>query len=468
MNKEKWKNIRWIEVQKQLLRQQRRVYKASKEGLNIKMHIFQRRLINSFEAKLVAVQCAIESLNERENLAHISPTQKMMLVYNLKIDGNMRDSFISKSIDPIKALELQAQQNLAKLALEPQWEAFFESNRSSFWLTKSHYDSTQKILSGFKQNKPQWVFVVEFANVSQINHSKLLAKLATFSEMEKQIKTWLNKGILINFEKSPDLLGQFMQKKTSDTFGSFLINVAFHGLETTLQNEWQFMSESTILKKHECPLVTIVQHTTSFAITASDQTIFDVIIKKVDVWFQKEVGVFPSKKRIVFSTQGFDFLGFQFISIKQQTGDYRLKIKPSKKSKQRFIQRTRQLIQTNKSASSYTLIRLLSRPVLGWANYFYFSECRKDFAQLDSVLFHQIRAWVFRRTSKGLSSRTKLKQKYFPEGKCYFFQGKWYQHNWILNGQTKNQNGQSKTLFLPKMTWITVTRFKFTKKIKDL
>ena len=69
---------------------------------------------------------------------------------------------------------------------------------------------------------------------------------------------------------------------------------------------------------------------------------------------------------------------------------------------------------------------------------------------MDSILFNQIRAWVFRRKSKGLASRTKLKQKYFPEGKRYFFQGKWYQHNWILNGQIKDQSGQLRTYFFTK------------------
>ena len=51
---------------------------------------------------------------------------------------------------------------------------------------------------------------------------------------------------------------------------------------------------------------------------------------------------------------------------------------------------------------------------------------------MDYVIFQQLRAWVFRRKSKGLRSRTKLKEKYFPKGKEYLFRGTTHSNNWIL------------------------------------
>jgi RNA-directed DNA polymerase len=453
-SKFKWKNVNWQTVRLTVARYQERIYKASKEKNLKKVYILQRAFLQSFDAKLMAVRRATENLNLEKPPVIISHTQKIMLVFKLS------DGFISSTstpLDSVSVVEQRAKQMLAKQALEPQWEAFFEPNCYS--LKKNHYDLVHKTLSSLKKNKPQWVFRIDFANVSEITYSKVLTKLATFPEMEKQIQLWLKKGILVDFEKRPDLLWQFLHGESLNCFSDFLVNVAFHGLENFLSNWYSTYSEVSPKPLSRSP-ITVVRYKTSFMITTEDKTIFDAMDSIIDTWCKKEIGFLPSKKNIYFSSQGFEYLGFQFISIKQKTGIYRMKVRPSKNSKQRFIQRTRDLIQKNKAVSSYVLIRLLSRPILGWANYFYFSDCKKDFSQLDAILFNQIRAWVFRRKSKGLASRTKLKQKYFPEGKRYFFQGKWYQQNWILNGQIKDQSGQLRTIFLPKMVWVSVSRMK--------
>merc|ERR1711933_322056 len=91
--------------------------------------------------------------------------------------------------------------------------------------------------------------------------------------------------------------------------------------------------------------------------------------------------------------------------------------------------------------SSYFLITILSRQIVAWGNYFRYWDCIEDFSKLDFLIFNQIRAWVFRRKSKGLKSRTKLKLKYFPEGNIYHFRGKIYKNNWILTGKILNKDG---------------------------
>ena len=185
------------------------------------------------------------------------------------------------------------------------------------------------------------------------------------------------------------------------------------------------------------------------------------IEKVVDKWLVEEAGLQLSKAktRIVNSTSGFEFLGFQIISIRtEQKEEYKVKIRPSKESKTRIIQCIRKIIQENKSASSYALIALLSSRIIGWANYFRFGECQKDFSKIDYIIFKQIRAWVFRRKSKGLRSRQKLKEKYFPNGNTYTFRGNQYQNNWILTGRTPDKEGNIKQNFLPKMSWVSSTQ----------
>lgn len=453
-NNLKWKNVNWQRVRLTVAKYQNQIYKASKEKNLKKVHYLQRRFLQNIDAKLLAVRKATENLKIENPTITISHTQKIMLVFKI----NMEEFIYSTPtcLDSISIAQQRAKQMLAKQVLEPQWEAFFEPN--SYSLKTNHYDLIHKTLACLK-NGPSWVFRIDFPNVSEIPHKNILTKLATFPEMEKQIQRWLNQGILVDFEKRPDLLWQFLHGESLNCLSDFLVNVAFHGVENSLSN-WHWTHNECPSKKFSKSPITVIRYKASFMITTENKNVFDTLDSKIETWCKKEIGFLSTKKSICFSSQGFEYLGFQFISIKQKAGTYCMKIRPSKKSKQLLIQKTRAVIQKNKAVSSYVLIRLLSRHILGWANYFYFSDCKKDFSQLDAILFNQIRAWVFRRKSKGLVSRTKLKQKYFPEGRRYFFQGKWYQQNWILNGQIKDQSGQIRTIFLPKMIWVRVPRIK--------
>ena len=162
-----------------------------------------------------------------------------------------------------------------------------------------------------------------------------------------------------------------------------------------------------------------------------------------------------AKTRVVKSTEGFEFLGFRLISIKNLAKDqYKLMIYPSRTSKARLLEKVRSILQKNRAASAYNLIQQLRPRVIGWANYFQYSECSNDFNKMDYYIFQQLRAWVFRRKSKGLRSRTKIRNKYFPQGKEYLFRGKNHANNWILWGQTKGKGGKVLEAFLPRLSWV--------------
>lgn len=161
-----------------------------------------------------------------------------------------------------------------------------------------------------------------------------------------------------------------------------------------------------------------------------------------------------AKIRIVNSIEGFEFLGFQIISIKNQDkGVDKVKIHSSRAVIALTVQRIRKLIQKNRSSSSYFLINLLSVRIVGWANYFRYSKCIQDFSKIDYLIFNKMRAWVFRRKSKGLRARTKMKLKFFPARSVYRFGGKDYKNNWIVTGKTLIK-GKMKENFLPKMVWV--------------
>ena len=96
MSKLAWKDINWALVQKRISRQQRRVYKASKEKNKVKVHAIQNKMLLSLDVKLLAVR-EVTSKNKGHNIISldidstsiISHDQRVKLAYKLKFDRNL-------------------------------------------------------------------------------------------------------------------------------------------------------------------------------------------------------------------------------------------------------------------------------------------------------------------------------------------------------------------------------------------
>jgi RNA-directed DNA polymerase len=171
-------------------------------------------------------------------------------------------------------------------------------------------------------------------------------------------------------------------------------------------------------------------------------------------WLSK-VGLTISEEKSALrdSRNGFLFLGFQIIKVKKPTvGVYKTKIQPSKKKQVELLNKVKNIVTKNKSVSSYDLIAMLRPVIIGWANYYRYCECKSVFSRLTHRIFQKIRAWVFRRDTR--NGRLKIKQKYFPSGKEYKFDGRTYRDNWILKGTKILKQGEKKENFLPHIVWV--------------
>lgn len=470
-----WKDVDWKLVHKRLSRQQRRVYKASLEGNTFKVHALQRRIIRSLDAKLIAVK-RVTTENTGRNAGvdrqqvTISNDNKMKLASKVKLDGKasaIRRVYIPKPGKSgarslgIPIIEDRAKQMLAKLALEPEWEAVFEPNSYGYRPGRSCHDAIASLFL-LLRDKSRFVLAADLEKCfDQIDHNKLLKKLGTFGKMESQIAAWLKVDIMIDYQNKPDAILQSMEGTPQGGIISLLlVNIALHGLESYIK-EWYTilwypltgLSRKIAIKDRKAS-IGLSRYIDDFVITAPKLSDIKQIEKQVRYWLREEIGLslLKAKIKIINSTEGFEFLGFHLIS-RQVSDQYKFKIHPSKYSKQRLIAKTRDIIQNNRSASSYNIISLLAPRIISWANYFQFGEYQKDFSKMDYTIFKQIRTWVFRRKSKGLNTRTKIKEKYFPSGKTFVFRGKKYTNNWILVGKALVKD-RKKENFLPKLSWI--------------
>ena len=116
----------------------------------------------------------------------------------------------------------RARQCLAKLALEPEWEASFEANSYGFRPARSAHDAIGAIFNGIRY-KPKFVLDADLQEA-------LLNKLHTSTAMKHAIKGWLKAGVLEDGVFAPTETGT----PQGGTISPLLANIALQGMEEAI------------------------------------------------------------------------------------------------------------------------------------------------------------------------------------------------------------------------------------------
>ncbi len=207
---EYWHQIPWKRAEKVVFSLQKRIYQASLRDDVKVVHRLQKLLLRSFYSKAIAVR-RVSQDNQGKKTAGIdgvkslTPKQRLEMVYSLvpltgKADPVRRVWIPKPGKDEkrplgIPTMEDRARQCLAKLALEPEWEARFEPNSYGFRPGRSCHDAIEAIFNALRY-KTAYVLDADIAKCfDRINHQFLLNKLKTFPAMRRQVKTWLKAGV---------------------------------------------------------------------------------------------------------------------------------------------------------------------------------------------------------------------------------------------------------------------------------
>jgi RNA-directed DNA polymerase len=420
----------------------------------------------------------VTTLNKGKNTAGIdgkiitNPGQKLRLAQSLKLDGlalPIRRVWIPKPGKKeerplgIPVIRDRAKQALAKLALEPEWEAIFEPNSYGFRPGRSAHDAVEAIFLGLHHNTPKWVFDADIRKCfDEIDHEALVDKTGTFPLMKRQIIAWLKAGVMEGYANTSKTTQVYPTNKGTPQGGiisPLLANIALHGLEYHLSD---FVANLPI-KPHEGAnrgsvakrkALTVVRYADDFVLIHRNKEILDLCVEETRKWL-KPVGLEISEEKSAMrdGRNGLLFLGFQFIQVKKvKVGKYKVKIQPSSKSQTKLLLNIREIVTNNRSVSSYGLIEMIRPIIIGWANYFKYCECKAIFSKLTHLIFQKIRAWVFRRDTR--NGRLVIKEKYFPSGRTYTHDGSPHEDNWILVGRQKSKKGVIKENFLPHIVWV--------------
>lgn len=424
LNTVAWNEINWRKVELSVFKLQKRIYQASKTDNVRKLRRLQKTLLNSYNAKLLAVRKVSQDNKGRktagvDGIKSLTPYQRFLLVKNLKLGGKskpVRRVWIPKTNGKkcplgIPIIRDRAIQALVKLALEPEWEARFEYNSFGFRPGRGCHDAIESI---FNQIRLQSKFALD-ADISKcfdrINHTKLLEKINTFPKARKQIRAWLKAGILdegktiFPTEGSPQ----------GGVISPLLANIALHGMELRIK-EYAATLKGT--KKENKRSLSLIRYADDFVILHKDLNVISTCKGIIEDWL-RNIGLELNQEKTKTThtlyehegnKPGFNFLGFnirQYPVGKYQSGKntngailgFKTIIKPSQEKVNEHYRKLAEIVDKHKASQQHVLISKLAPIITGWCNY-YRTVCSNDtFSKVYSLLFNKLLRWGFRRHS---------------------------------------------------------------------
>ncbi len=316
----------------------------------------------------------------------------------------------------------RACQCLVKFALEPEWEAKFHPESYGFRPGRSAHDAIEAIRLSIEdkgrktrdmERKDHWIFESDIEKCfDRINHEYLLNKLQTFPRMRRIIKGWLKAGCLEEERLFPTEEGT----PQGGAVSPLLANIALHGIEEAHTVKRKNGTATLVQQK-------LIRYADDFLIIfgrGETPKNIDEIIGEVNTTLAPiGLRLKESKTRLVKSSEGFDFVGFNVKKHPCQ-GAWKTLVKPSKEAQLRHYARLKQIVKKHGQAPQSKLIAELNPIIRGWSNYYKTANAKKALSLTDHKLFQSLWGWATSRckhTAKG-----KIKTKYwnnwrFTDGK---------------------------------------------------
>nr|YP_009710064.1 hypothetical protein [Coleochaete scutata]QFU80169.1 hypothetical protein [Coleochaete scutata] len=419
-----WNEIKWKRVDRYIHTLQNRIYNASKNDDLAEVQKLQKILMKSPSAKLKAVRKVSQENRGKktsgvDGVRELTPIQQWKMAQEITLDGKakaIRRVWIPKPNSEekrplgIPTMKDRAKQALAAMALEPEWEAKFETNSYGFRPGRSCHDAVEAIFISINR-KERYVLEGDIAKCfDKINHEALLAKINTFPAMRRQIKAWLRAGIMEGSELFPSETGT----PQGGVISPLLANIALHGMENMLkeyisQRPMRDQHGKAMGKRQKMEQLTIVRYADDFVILHPRLEIIEECKEKISEWLvAMGLELKPSKTHILHSRlsisgkkPGFNFLGF---NIRQYSiGKYQIRksklalnfrtlIKPQREKTQSHIRQISTEMRKTKDPSQ--LLLRINPIIAGWTRYYRSAVSATIFKWCDTWLFRRLFEWA--------------------------------------------------------------------------
>jgi RNA-directed DNA polymerase len=400
LNSESWKNLPWKKFQKDLFRLQKRVFKAVSAGNLPKARNLQKLILKSRAAKFLAIR-QISQLNQGKKTPGIDGKIALKFHERFQLETilgskalnwkhqKLREIPIPKKDGTTRTLKVptisdRAWQCLAKYALEPAHEATFHARSYGFRTGRSAHDA-QKILfhnlRSISNGINKRVIELDIQKCfDRISHTTIMDNLIALTQLKIPIFSCLKAGTNVEFPNQGTPQGGVVSP--------LLANIALNGIED-IHNSIRYADDMVFILK-------------------PNDDANQILDKVKEFLAQRGMEVSESKTKVTATTDGFDFLGWNFKV--QQNGKFRCR--PSEDNYKALPKKVKAIMNCSNYGSAVKS-KKLAPVVRGWRNYHKY--CKMDGAK--NSLFHiETRAFrVFNKEAKqNRYSSKKLLDQAFP------------------------------------------------------
>jgi len=294
-------------------------------------------------------------------------------------------------------------QTAMKLVLEPIFEADFQ-DCSYGYRPKRDAKMASLAIQADLYNRAWGVVEIDLQSYfTTIPHDKLMVLIkerVVDGSMLRLIKQSLKVGVSYRGQVEPTTVGVPQGSPISPLYSNIYLNL----LDRVWQGRGYPEQLGATLHRYADDVILVCRKNATQALEA-----FEAIITRMELMLNR------GKTRITKITEGFDFLGFQFVKRRSpSTGKPRIYIFPSKTAQRHIRHRIKSFTKRRAPILPSEFVRQVNEVVLGWANYYRHTNASEAFRSLQR--FINIR---FRRYLNYRSKRRGFGWKQFPNRKLY-------------------------------------------------
>ena len=458
-----WASINWKLVKKRVRNLRRRIFRASQEGRWNQVRSLMKLMLRSYSNLLLSIRRAtqenkgkktagidgqvVKTPKERVELANDMRTYRLWQahparrVYIPKAKGNQQRPL---GIPTVKNRVVQA---VVKNALEPCWEAQFESHSYGFRPGRSCQDAIRQCHSRLRKGTDVWILDADIKGAfDNISHEFILNAIGNIPGREL-IKQWLKAGYIEAEIFHPTNSGT----PQGGIASPLLANIALNGIEELLSQftkvkEYRYFDKKKGKQRifpRKSNRYGFIRYADDFLITATKREDIEAIKPIIQDWLkQRGLELNPDKTKIVHIEQGFNYLGF---NVRQYKG--KCLITPEKQKVKDLLQRVRSWLKTHPSHKPEAVINYLNPILRGWSNYYRHVVSARLFSSLDHFIWEAVFNWCRKRHPR--KGKRWVVDKYFKT----LGGQKWY-----FASTVKNRQGRTINYSLMKLANIPIER----------